>query len=75
MGHRQVITGGISPPLQTHHSTMKIKIEFSTDNAAFDEHIYEPGRILRELALVIKENESGTLRDINGNTVGAWSWT
>ena len=59
---------------QTHHSTMKIKIEFDTDNAAFADHPNAHGLILRELALLIEENQSGPIRDINGNTIGAWSW-
>ena len=54
---------------------MKIKIEFNTDNAAFADHPNEHGRfILRELALLIEENQSGPIHDINGNTIGAWSW-
>ena len=53
---------------------MKIKIEFDTDNAAFADHPNAHGLILRELALLIEENQSGPIHDINGNTIGAWSW-
>lgn len=53
---------------------MKVLIEFNTDNAAFTDHPDAHGLILRELALLIKENQSGIIRDINGNTVGKWSW-
>lgn len=56
-------------------------LHIATDNAAFDEHgtVNELNRIMRRLGndLVTgqKDLEGGTLRDINGNTVGRWFWT
>lgn len=56
---------------------MSVKIQFSTDNAAFDPPFAhtEAARILRELADRL-DNEPDpqpryVLRDANGNTVGA----
>jgi hypothetical protein len=47
--------------------TLKIK----TDNAAFDDTAQEIARILRDTADRLERGgEFGTLRDINGNTVG-----
>ena len=53
------------------------KIEFATDNAAFDDHPqYEVARILRMAAdRVADGNTSGQVRDGNGNTVGTWEFT
>ena len=60
---------------------MKLSIEFNTDNAAFSEFpMDEVQRILTELGKRImqcadgSESVSGLVRDINGNTVGQWSW-
>jgi len=66
-----------------------LKIE--TANAAFDEMGEELARVLRELADQIElkpwrssdyrdsrkgmTRDEGTLRDVNGNTVGRWEWT
>lgn len=53
------------------------KIEFETDNAAFEDmQTEEVARILREIADKV-ENGSfsfacGVVRDYNGNTVGKW---
>ena len=64
---------------------MKLKIEFNTDNAAFNpfegdgSNAYpsEP-EISRILTIVVDQLANGTteapIRDINGNTIGRWSW-
>jgi hypothetical protein len=52
---------------------MKLTLEINMDNAAFDEDGYfvEAARILREAADRLEiGNDSGYLRDINGNRVG-----
>ena len=58
--------------------TTKISIQFNTDNAAFEGDIAlkyeEVERILEDLKTSIAINNSGLVRDINGNTVGQWSW-
>ena len=47
------------------------KLEFETDNSAFEDMDFETVRILRELASKI---ENGifpeSIKDINGNTIG-----
>ena len=55
---------------------MAITITIETDNAVFDEdsNNQEVARILNQLAGEIEQNDCGGLRDINGNTVGCWSW-
>lgn len=60
---------------------MKISIEFNTDNAAFDDDcsfnedgMAEIRQILIKLSDRIRPDDSGPIRDINGNTVGTWSW-
>ena len=55
---------------------MKITITIETDNEAFndDNPNQEAARILNELASKIEPNACDGLRDINGNTVGIWSW-
>ena len=55
---------------------MKVSIEFNTDNAAFDrpDDYREFERIMEELKTTIGHNNSGPIRDINGNTIGNWSW-
>ena len=55
---------------------MKIKIEFSTDNAAFnDDAGLEIRYVLQSVALnITAAYTSGPIRDSNGNTIGAWSW-
>ena len=55
---------------------MAITITIETDNAAFNDNSdnQEVARILNELASKIERNDCGGLRDINGNTVGCWSW-
>jgi len=54
---------------------MKIQIEVSTDNAAFEDDPEELFRVLKDAAwqvhnMVNGHEASGVLRDINGNTVG-----
>ena len=56
---------------------MKIKIEFDTDNAAFDDYgdPFEIGRIFQAIQTdICKGGRGSQIRDINGNTIGAWSW-
>lgn len=52
-------------------------LTFSTDNAAFEGENgpAEAARILRDIAqrIEFKGDTHGTVRDINGNKVGAWS--
>ena len=53
-----------------------MKIEFSTDNAAFDEYgVYEEtNRILKVIAEYIRIGcDCGSIMDINGNKIGEWS--
>ncbi len=57
------------------------RLEFSTDNEAFQEtatlyhtKLYEMDRILNLVIEKIWEHEtSGTIHDANGNTIGKWS--
>ncbi len=51
----------------------RIRIEFSTDNAAFEDYPDERRRIVR-VAMARNEHgeTSGTLMDTNGNTVGVF---
>jgi hypothetical protein len=57
-----------------------LKLEISTDNAAFaEESGTEVARILRRLAADfdgrdLLPGEAGTLRDVNGNRVGAYTY-
>lgn len=56
---------------------MAMKLEFETDNAAFDQGVCtETGRILREIARLIETGEDGTFAqaivDANGNCIGYW---
>jgi len=52
------------------------KLTFKTQNAAFDAGPPEIARILRQVAENIERDYSeGTVRDINGNTVGAFKLT
>ena len=48
------------------------KLEFSTDNAAFDNYgATETARILRTIAKRIEEgNLDGKVMDLNGNSIG-----
>lgn len=51
----------------------KLKLEIHMDNQAFDAG-NELFRIIKEMLPMIEDNPSGcgTLKDINGNTVGRW---
>lgn len=51
-----------------------MKIEFSTDNAAFDESCYaEIKRILDNIAEDVRIGcDCGSIMDINGNKIGSW---
>lgn len=57
---------------------MTLKIEFETDNAAFDD-INGPAeirRILSEIAgRIVLGSVSGNIRDINGNRIGKYELT
>jgi hypothetical protein len=58
---------------------MSFKLEFETDNAAFEEGDcpeVEIVRILRDVAATVADldgTKSGNVVDSNGNTVGSWS--
>jgi len=54
---------------------MGVKIEFSTDNAAFEAPAdYMIATVLREIAMKIEGGKTeGAVVDINGNTIGQWS--
>ena len=59
--------------------TPYVQIAIEMDNAAFDDHPeMEAARILKELAASIERvgfsHAPCNLRDINGNTVGAFSY-
>jgi hypothetical protein len=65
---------------------VKFRIEIDCSNDAFheDETLHDEGieiaRILRETAdladvLVLYGGENQPIRDVNGNTVGRWSYT
>ena len=51
---------------------MKLTLEISMENAAFDDSpLAEAARILREAAGMLDTGaDNGKLRDVNGNTVG-----
>lgn len=52
------------------------KIEFATDNAAFEGCAPEVARILRAVADLVEDGAtSGLARDFNGNAVGSWELT
>lgn len=51
------------------------KVEFSTDNAAFDEPKEEIRRILLKIEQDIADGHiQNNIRDHNGNTVGSWAY-
>ena len=53
-----------------------MKIEFETDNQAFEEDVktLEIARILNRVRdRVERGEESGLIKDINGNTIGTWA--
>jgi len=51
----------------------RVRIEFATGNAAFEDNPNERRRIVR-VAMARNEHgeKEGTLRDLNGNTVGGF---
>ena len=54
-----------------------MKIQFSTDNAAFDDDNMRDAiaRILRDIARKVEHGTSnGTVRDVNGNSIGTWQF-
>ena len=61
---------------------MKFSFELNTDNAAFSDHpVSEIHRVFTEIQqqlthqrMIGVESLGGTIRDVNGNTVGKWSW-
>lgn len=64
--------------IEIRSEIMTLKIEFGTDNAAFDNEGKESeiGRILREIAEDIENgSKSHSIRDINGNPVGYYELT
>ena len=57
--------------------TMRVTISFHTDNEAFhtSDDYQEFERVMEDLKVSIGHNSSGSIRDINGNTIGEWSWS
>ncbi len=54
---------------------MQVNIKFHTDNDAFHKDDYaEFERILTDLAMTCYDDGSGLVRDVNGITIGRWSW-
>lgn len=52
----------------------KLTLEFKTDTDAFEyDRATEAARILRHAADLVASGGDTVLRDLNGNTVGAWS--
>ena len=52
---------------------MTLKIEFETDNSAFNDPATEISRILMIIAKsVANGNTAGSIRDINGNRIGQY---
>lgn len=52
---------------------MNFNVKITTDNAAFEYRGEELARILRHAADMLESgHETGSLRDYNGNTVGAF---
>jgi hypothetical protein len=53
-----------------------ITIQFSTDNAAFQENPSEIQVVLDTLAFELKRSQpgdSGVVKDSNGNSIGTWT--
>ena len=53
---------------------MSFRIEFDTDNAAFEDALYEETkRILEDISdQIYYGHREGTIRDSNGNRIGSW---
>jgi hypothetical protein len=50
-----------------------MKIVFNTDNASFEDNPNEIEIILQRIIRLIREGQdSGLIRDSNGNTIGKW---
>jgi hypothetical protein len=56
-------------------SPRKFKLEFATDNAAFEQYPYEEAAaICRGVAAELMALcTAGPIRDLNGNRIGQWS--
>ena len=56
---------------------MRVHISFHTDNDAFQtsDDYQEFERVMEDLKISISHNSNGYIRDINGNTIGGWSWS
>ena len=53
-----------------------VRIEFHTDNAAFEDYrTLEIADILKDIAEIINNNyeTEGVIRDFNGNRIGTWT--
>ena len=56
---------------------MQVTIEFNTDNDAFvnDNARQEIQRVLQAIQTDVSNGGNGSsIRDLNGNTIGIWSW-
>ncbi len=54
---------------------MQVNIKFHTNNDAFHKDDYaEFERILTDLSMICYHDGSGSIRDINGNSIGRWFW-
>lgn len=58
----------------------KFTVEFSMDNAAFEDATDETAAVLRRVIAAINQQPAWSpgrnkLRDSNGNTVGFWEYT
>ena len=55
-------------------SSNMFKLEFKTDNAAFEDLEYAVAEILDEVQTKVEAgSRKGTVMDFNGNSVGEWS--
>ena len=56
---------------------MQVTIEFNTDNDAFDQVArQEIQRVLQAIQQDVSNGGNGSqIRDLNGNTIGIWSWS
>lgn len=52
---------------------MKIFIECSLDNAAFEDNPEELAKVLDQIPGAVRLGDDGKLKDSNGITVGSWS--
>jgi hypothetical protein len=60
--------------LMTDETMTRIKVEFETVNAAFDNYARGvSAHMLRQIADKLENGaDGGKVRDVNGNTVGTW---